>query len=105
MYNGGQRSDHPTLSNEDLPKLYGIQLKFMSLNKNCVYNEMLALRQKFNSYITLPLTNENIKIPNEFGEALRAAMANMPDKELPSPNEPTLLGLIKVVQNNSKAFS
>lgn len=76
----------------------------MSLNKNAQYDQELAQRQGFQSYLTLPLSNEEIKVPVEFGEALRAALAAMPAKDLPLPNEPTLLGLIKVVKANAKAF-
>jgi hypothetical protein len=77
----------------------------MSLNKGCSYDTGLARRQEFHTYLTLPLTNEEIEVPIEFKESLLAALAAMPAKDLPSPDEPALLGLLKVVQNNAQAFS
>ena len=77
----------------------------MSLNRNATYDQDLAEQQGFQAYLTLPLTNENIQPPDEFKEALRAALAAMPAKDLPLPGDPKLLHLIQVVQANSQAFS
>ena len=105
MYNGLMRKDHETLDNSDLPKLFGVQLKFMSLNRNCRYDMGLAERQCFNQYLTLPLTNEKIQVPDEFRKALNETLAALPAKDLIDNDDPKLLNMIQVVQKNSEAFS
>ena len=104
MANGLGRSDHETLDNSDLPTLFAVQLKFMSLNTNCTYDQALAERLAFNAYLTLPLTNEKIQVPNEFREALDEALAALPAKDLIDHDNPKLLNLIEVVRKNSQAF-
>jgi hypothetical protein len=36
--NGQNRKDHATLSNENVPKLFAIQLMFLLMNKNIAFN-------------------------------------------------------------------
>ena len=62
LYNGYHRSDHETLDNSDIPKLFAIQMMFLNLNRRCVFDEPLLERQGLDDYLTLPLNNEKIEI-------------------------------------------
>jgi len=38
MHNGAARDNHETIDNNDLPKLFAIQLNFLAMNRNAVYD-------------------------------------------------------------------
>lgn len=95
MHNGLHRNEHETLDNSDVPKLMSILLKFMSLNKNCSYDTLLQAKMNFNTYFKLPLTNESIKVSDEFKKALDLGLdAALKTKDLLVPDDPHLLKLI-----------
>ena len=64
----------------------------------------LADRLGFDGYLELPLTNEQIQVPEEFIQALDKTIAALPAKRLIDPTNPQLLNLIEIVKNNSQAF-
>ena len=68
--NGYNRKDHQTLDNSDKPKLFAIQLMFMAMNKHAAFNQAMLNKDNISSFLRLPLTNENIKVPEEFKTTL-----------------------------------
>jgi hypothetical protein len=64
---GCQSEECGTLDNSNLPKLFGILLKFFNFNKNIYkFDDQFLKKHKLDGYLMLPMTNENIVAPSEF---------------------------------------
>jgi hypothetical protein len=89
--NGFNRKDHPTLDNSDLPKLFAIQLMFMNMNRNFNFNNQFMITQGLNDILRVPMTNENLEIPDEFNATLDKVLKDVPKRDMIAQDNQNLL--------------
>jgi len=70
LYNGMNRKIHPTMDNSDIPKLFGVMMVFLNLNKGCRFDSKFAHDNGLNSLLSLPLTNESLEISDNLKNSI-----------------------------------
>jgi len=100
------REKHGTLDNTDLPKLFAVQLNFMNMNKNAVYNEDLLDKFYLNDFWQVTLNNEKIEATQNFKNLLDACLKIKQKRfgDLIDSGNQTLLDLIEQVKKDSSIF-
>jgi hypothetical protein len=71
-----KRDSHFTLDNSDPVKLVEIQTMFMLLNKDVQFDEDFADSIGFDDYLRLPMSNEQIAIPDDLLDTLTKVLLN-----------------------------
>ena len=64
------RTEHHTLDNKDPIALIEIQIMFMLLNKGVDFDKNFLLQTGLDGYLTLPMSNEEVVIPEELVDSL-----------------------------------
>ena len=97
LFNGTHRSNHETLDNSDVPKLFAIQMMFLNLNKRCVFDQALLERQGLDDYLTLPLNNESTEVSSEIVKAIEEVIKIIPQRGLIESDNKALQELVKLI--------
>lgn len=70
------RSNHQTLDNKDPLALIEIQIMFMFLNKGIQFDKDFLQSTGLDGFITLPMSNEKVVIPDDLIESLLQNLQN-----------------------------
>jgi hypothetical protein len=103
LYNSINRTEHETLDNSDVPKAVAVLLMFLRMNSR-QYDEQLLEEQGLSGYFTMPLTNEELVIPQDFQLAVDKAIQATPGRGLIASSDPDLLRLIDLAAKNGASF-
>jgi len=58
------------MDNSDIPKLFGVMMVFLNLNKGCRFDSKFAHDNGLNSLLSLPLTNESLEISDNLKNSI-----------------------------------
>ena len=98
LYSGKQRKEHPTLNNQNVPNLYSIMFLFFNFNRNKRFEEgAFCEKQGLDGFLTLPITNENIKASDTLKECLENVINDIPFRGLLPQDNVHLNQLISII--------
>mmetsp|Transcript_18974 Transcript_18974/g.32415 ORF Transcript_18974/g.32415 Transcript_18974/m.32415 type:complete len:316 (-) Transcript_18974:662-1609(-) len=100
LHNGANRSEHETLDNSDLPKLFGIMLMFFNLNRGFTSFAEKMEQKPIDFLMRLPMTNETLRLDEGFTHKINRVISQIPNRGLISPDNQLLLELIDLVKQN-----
>ena len=101
MHNFVTREEHFLKDeNLDLPSLFASKINFLVLSKRYKYNKKLLERLGLDGFLELPLTNENIKVPDEFKTLLDKIITEVSVAEGCDGSSPAVLNFIQLVKKN-----
>ena len=98
-----KRTAHETLDNSDPCKLVEIQTMFIQLNKNIIYDEKFLIRNGLDGYLRVPMTPENIIVPEELLSALFAVMHGF--SGVGKTNQKPIKAMIDVLKKHDELLS
>ena len=97
LYSGKQRKDHPTLNNANIPHLYSIMFLFFNFNRNKRFEGVFCEKQGLDGFLSLPMTNENIKASEHLKETLEKCINDIPFRGLIDQDNENLNHLISII--------
>jgi hypothetical protein len=75
----------------------------MTYNRNNFFNNEFATKMGIHEFLSLPMSLETLKLPPNFKSGLDAALSVIP-KDFPKGDEPEILNLVKIIEENKDCF-
>jgi hypothetical protein len=99
---GLNRKEHGTLDNQNLPKLFGVILMFLRMNKGIKFNAAFLKKYGLDGFVQAKLTDDRNKVDKELEEAIIGCLRETPSKGLINEKSKMLQTLIEAVKQKQK---